>query len=402
MQKPLRSLIVALHFKILSGIFISSLAAVAPSKEALSQPKSIHEVQISLDIRDVTIDYALHSIEEKTPFSFVYVGDEIATYAEDRIVSLAVDGSVARALEDLGKQAALAFMQRDNQIVVKRPSSSFKPPENQVAKTPLQGRMVTGKVTDEEGEPLPGVNVIVKGTTKGTITDAAGNFAIEVGEEDRLAFSYVGFRTFETDIAGRSVIDVSMLLDITNLAEVIVSTGYWQTSEKLNPGNIAKVDAKVIERQPVANPLQTIQGRMAGVNVIQQTGLPGGGFTVEVRGRNNVRGPNFNAPFYVIDGVPFVSTAISSPGVFGLLEGNVNPLSGINPFDIESIEVLKDADATAIYGSRGANGVVLITTKKGRTGKLTLDVDQRNLGSVSWGDLLRYYSFAVALEVLKI
>ena len=212
----------------------------------------------------------------------------------------------------------------------------------------------------------------MKGTTIGTVTDVDGKYVISIPDEaTTLVFSYIGYSVLETEIGGRSVIDVTLQLDITTLGGVTVSTGYWETNERLNPGNIAKITSEEIEKQPIANPLQALQGRVSGVTIQQTTGLPGGGFNLQIRDLNSLRtgrNDNGNLPLFVVDGVPYpsqplISTRFSSSINLG------NPLSSTNPSDIESIEILKDADATAIYGSRGANGVVLITTKRGAPGK---------------------------------
>ncbi|MEI7486004.1 MAG: SusC/RagA family TonB-linked outer membrane protein, partial [Chryseobacterium sp.] len=157
----------------------------------------------------------------------------------------------------------------------------------------------------------------------------------------------------------------------TKIEEIILNAGYYAVKDKERTGSIANVTAKDIENQPVSNVLSTIQGSVAGVNITQNSGVPGGGFDIQIRGRNSLRTAG-NAPLYVIDGVPMGSEMTSPYSGVVLPGASINPLNSINPNDIESFEVLKDADATAIYGSRGANGVVLITTKKGKSGKLGL------------------------------
>src|SRR5690606_12986592 len=153
-----------------------------------------------------------------------------------------------------------------------------------------------------------------------------------------------------------------------------INAGYYKVSDKEKTGSIVRVTAAEIENQPVSNPLAAMQGRMAGVNIVQNTGVPGGGFSVRIRGRNSIRADG-SEPLYIVDGVPYPSQSLGNASVSTVLGATPqNPLNGINPNDIESIEVLKDADATAIYGSRGANGVVLITTKKGKSGKTRFNV----------------------------
>lgn len=224
---------------------------------------------------------------------------------------------------------------------------------------------ISGTVSDSNGL-LPGVTVILKGTSTTTVTDEKGRFTITAPQGSTLIFSFIGFRDLERE-ATSSVLDVVLIEDTQQLQEVIVNTGYYSVKDKERTGSIARITAKDIENQPVSNVLATMQGRMAGVSVVQTTGVPGGGFDIKIRGRNSIRAAG-NNPLYVVDGVPYGSESLSNGSTGIVLPAANNPLNSINPADIESIEVLKDADATAIYGSRGANGVVLITTKKGKPG----------------------------------
>ncbi|UGU15396.1 SusC/RagA family TonB-linked outer membrane protein [Sinomicrobium kalidii] len=231
---------------------------------------------------------------------------------------------------------------------------------------------VSGTITDSDGLPLPGVNVVVKGTQSGTISGIKGTYVLEAEVTDTLVFSYIGFKREEVVVGDRAVIDVVLQEDVTALEGVEVNAGYYTVKEKEKTGSISRITAETIEKQPVSNPLAAMQGRMAGVSIRQSTGVPGGSFSVEIRGRNSLRNDG-NAPLYIIDGVPYTVGSLSLTG--GLIVPGANPLVGINPGDIRSIEILKDADATAIYGSRGANGVVLITTKKGKPGKVSVKLD---------------------------
>ena len=242
---------------------------------------------------------------------------------------------------------------------------------------------VSGSITDSTGEPIGGVTVLEEGTDNGTISQMNGTYEIAITENGRLIFSAVGFKTTMIAINGREEINVSLDEDITQLDEVVLNAGYYTFTEKERTGSIATIQAKTMEKQPVSNPLAAMQGHLAGVNIVQNTGVPGGGFNVEVRGRNFIDGAA--DPFYIVDGVPYNSQSLGSSTVSGqILGGNISPLNALNPNDIESIEVLKDADATAIYGSRAANGVVLITTKKGKAGKTRFDAHlSSSLGSVS-------------------
>ena len=227
---------------------------------------------------------------------------------------------------------------------------------------------VSGTVTDTSGNPLAGVNLVVESKHIGTMSDLDGSFTINASPSDVLIFSMVGFKTLTLPIAGREEVFVTMEEDVTVLGEVVLNAGYYTVSEKERSGSIEKISAVDIEKQPISNPLASLQGRMAGVEVVQSSGVPGAGFNIRIRGRNSIRGEG-NQPLYIVDGVPFGASSLGESQASGIIPGNgISPLNNINPMDIEHIEVLKDADATAIYGSRGANGVVLITTKKGVEG----------------------------------
>jgi len=229
---------------------------------------------------------------------------------------------------------------------------------------------VRGIVRDQSGMPLPGVTVIVKGKNRGTTTDIDGKYSIGIEPEDVLIFSFIGFKPLEEPVNGRMEILVTMEEDISSLGEVQINAGYYNTTKRETTGNISRVTAEEIEMQPVVSPLQALQGRMAGVEIIPGGNQPGMASTIRIRGRNSLR-EDGNFPLYIINGVPFNSTPIESNSLLG--NTGIDPLNTLNVSNIESIEVLKDADATAIYGSRGANGVVLITTKKGKYGKTGLE-----------------------------
>ena len=224
-----------------------------------------------------------------------------------------------------------------------------------------QQYQISGTVTDSYG-PMPGVHVLIKGTNIGTLTDNEGEYFLLVSNKDILVFSYLGFHTRELSVMGRTNLDVEMQSEVTELQEVEVNAGYYTVKEKERTGSISRVTAAEIELQPIVSPLEALQGRMAGVEVVQQNGVPGSAPIIRIRGQNSLRREG-NYPLYIIDGVPIISTPIT--GGSNMYSDGIDPLSTLNLSNIQSIEVLKDADATAIYGSRGANGVVLITTKKG-------------------------------------
>jgi len=225
---------------------------------------------------------------------------------------------------------------------------------------------VTGKVISaEDGAALPGVSIVAKGTTRGTQTDAEGNYSIVLPANiGTLIFSFVGVTTQEVAVGNQSVVNVTLSSDTRSLNEVVV-TGYGSESKRNLTGNIAKVASKDIENIPVPSVEQAIQGKVAGVQITSLNGKVGQGLQIRVRGSSSLTASS--QPLYVIDGIPITSSDQSST------TAPTNPIADLNPNDIESLEILKDASAAAIYGARASNGVVLITTKKGKSGKTVFE-----------------------------
>lgn len=234
-----------------------------------------------------------------------------------------------------------------------------------------QQQTVTGTVTAaEDNLTLPGVVVLERGTTQGTTTDIDGKFTINVsGPNAVLVFTYIGFLTQEASVGNRSIINVTLKEDVKLLGEVVV-TGYGTQERKTLTSSISSVSSKDIQGLPMASPDQMIQGRAAGVQVNSSSGTPGGGMFIRVRGSTSINASS--DPLYVVDGIPIVADNQSAIGLGGQI---TNPLADINPADIESMEILKDASATAIYGARAANGVVLITTKRGSMQKAKVEIN---------------------------
>jgi len=231
---------------------------------------------------------------------------------------------------------------------------------------------IRGKVVDENGKPLQGARVTVKNTGDGTTTDSKGTFILTADEGQTLVVAGKGYDAREVPVGADKSPTIQLELSLASLLNTtVVNKGYYTTTQRLNTGNVSTIKAAEIASQPVANPLATLEGRAAGVIVTQANGLLGSPFSVQIRGKSSIL--NGDGPLYLIDGVPFTNNSLS----LGVISANgfQSPFNSINPGDIESIEILKDADATAIYGSRGANGVVLITTKKGRSGKTKLDLN---------------------------
>ena len=244
---------------------------------------------------------------------------------------------------------------------------------------------VKGKVIGSDGYGIAGVNVIEKGTTNGVITDVEGRYVLNLTTENPvIAFSFIGYVSQELSVGNKTVVDIVLKEDVKALEEVVV-VGYGTQKKKDLTGAIASVNSEDLGKTPALSFDQSLQGKVAGVQISQTNGAPGGNINIMVRGISSITGSN--SPLYVVDGFPigtggggsnlsnFSNSSYSSSGMANATTEKINPLSTINPSDIESIEILKDASATAIYGSRGANGVVLITTKKGKTGKTSINVN---------------------------
>ncbi|WP_420147978.1 SusC/RagA family TonB-linked outer membrane protein [Spirosoma sp.] len=228
-----------------------------------------------------------------------------------------------------------------------------------------QNQTISGQVTSsDDNAGLPGVSVSVKGTNQGTLTDATGNYRISAGANATLIFSFIGFTSIEEPVNNRSTINVQLKTDVRNLNEVVV-TGYGQQIKRDLTGNIARVRPTDIQDQPVTTFDQAIQGKAAGVQVNAGSGKLGQAVRINIRGQSSVSASN--QPLYVVDGIPITTENLS------ISAAPTNPLTDINPLDIESIDILKDASAAAIYGSRAANGVILITTKKGKAGRTSVN-----------------------------
>ena len=217
-----------------------------------------------------------------------------------------------------------------------------------------QERVVSGIVSDDQGTTMPGVNVLVKGTPTGTVTDAQGSFSISVPPNASLLFSFVGFKTSEVPVGERTKIDVVLESDLTSLDEIVV-IGYGTQKRSDLTGAVGSVDEDQLKERPSASLNQGLSGKVAGVQVNTNSGRPGGRANVRIRGFSSIN--SSNNPLYVIDGVQMPQ---------GTKDQFSSAIDYINPNDVVSMEVLKDASSTAIYGARGANGVILITTKRGK------------------------------------
>lgn len=339
--------------------------------------------RVTLKLQNVPLKSALNELSKQSGLSILYNEKVLSQMEAFRGVSISVkDVPVEQALSGLLIDKPFQFKIEASRILLepRRNNGNWEEPIELPAAIDVRGRIM-----DNEGNPVSGASVQVKGQVgKGTSSDNNGYFSLnEVGQNDVLLITGVNIDSREIRINNRTDLGTIVVqINVKHAEEVVVSTGYWTTTKRLSTGSISKVTGKQIENQPVLSPLQALQGRMAGVNITQISGIAGGGIQVQIRGMNSLR--NFrnsnidgNAPLYVVDGVVMPNQRLTGTAAYSaaiLVGAHTNPLNAFNPNDIESIEVLKDADATAIYGSRGANGVILVTTKKGVSGKMNIAI----------------------------
>jgi TonB-linked SusC/RagA family outer membrane protein len=324
--------------------------------------------KITLSEKNSSLEQVLAKIKIQTGYDFV-AGSLLLK--EARLVNIQVqDAELPKVLEQIFRNQSLQFEIQDKIVVIRSKDPSYL--DKIMAR--FQAIDIRGKILDEKAEPLVGATIAIKGSGKSVKTNAKGEFYLQnVDEKSKLVISYIGYQTIEVN-ATADLGSLTMVLADAKLEEVMINAGYYTVKDSERTGSISRITSKDIEKQPVTNVLATMQGRMAGVSIVQSTGVPGGAFKIEIRGQNSMRKEG-NAPLYIIDGMPYPSQQLERlTGTLYMMQGP-NPMEGINPADIESIEVLKDADATSIYGSRGANGVVLISTKKGKAGKTAYDLN---------------------------
>lgn len=326
---------------------------------AQKKPVTIQESQVPL--KEV-----LNRIEKQTNYLFVYDEQKIDT---QRKVSVNVKNKkVSDVLADLFKGEAAVTISMEGEHIILTPKVTQTRQDNNTT------RKITGNVIDKNGEPMIGVSILVKGSTNGTVTDLDGKFSIDnVNSENTLVVSYIGYTKQEVNIKNRNDITIVMKDDTQTLDEVVV-VGYGTMKKRDLTGAITSVSADKIKERSYSNVMQSLSGQMPGVQISQSSGAPGFAPSIKIRGASSIN--SGTTPLYVIDGIP-LEDATNSNGTNAAsdLSYNQNPLNSINPNDIESVEVLKDASSAAIYGSRGANGVVIITTKQGQAGKTNVNIN---------------------------
>jgi TonB-dependent starch-binding outer membrane protein SusC len=333
--------------------------------------------RLSLKAENESVNNILKMIEERTEFRFMYNTSNINV---ERKVNINCDSKSITEVLDLLFEGTNVKYRTFNSNYVLYADTGNAPESVQ------QQKSVTGKVIDSSGGPLPGVSVVIKGTTTGVITDMNGKYILsKVPDNATLVFSFVGMKTQEIKIEGKTTISVTLEEETVGIEEV-VAIGYGTMQKSNVTSSISEVNVDQLNRQITSSLDQSLQGLIPGAQVEQTTGNPGGSSSIRIRGSSSVGAGS--DPLFVIDGNPMPES----------YDKNQNPLSWLNPSDIESVTVLKDASSTAIYGSRGSNGVILITTKSGKEGKTTISFNAslgiQNIMKNSKLDVMNAHEFA--------
>ena len=381
----------ALLAVIFTGI---SLAHDATAQELLTKRVSFH-------LENQGLRKVLKEIESQTNIRFAFRPREIPV--DQKITLIASNQPLGEVLDKVVKPLRLRYEVVGRQIVISPVKEPVEPEPEAVQHSEKKAAVIatdqtiSGTILDEIGQALPGVSVVLKGTNRGTTSDAQGKFRLSVADgEAILIFSFVGYESQEIKAGTQGVLTITLKADNKSLNEVVV-VGYGSVRKRDLTGSVASIGSTEIKAQPVSGLNQALQGRVAGVQVTQASNSAGGGVQIRGRGGNSISASN--EPLYVIDGFPVTNPAPASGVNNGASNSTAYPnvLATLNPNDIESMEVLKDASATAIYGSRGANGVVLITTRRGKEGQSSIEFD--TYYSVS--RITKYHDLINASESLK-
>jgi len=339
--------------------------------------------------KDATLRQVFNEINKQTNYNIIWSAGQVN--GDQTVNANFRDTPLADVLDKCLENTGLTYTIEEKSVVIKQKEPSLLDKlKNKINAIVTPPGTISGRVTNMQNEPLPGATIKFKKTQTGVQADANGKFTLDkVNIGDTLLVSYIGYKTLIVPVTKETDYNIRLDLATNNLDQVVVQA-YGITTQRITTGNIGSVSAKEIAEQPVMNPLLALEGKVAGLVVTQQNGYASAPVRVEIRGRNGID-PNFSSdPLYIIDGVPLtvlnlnpgsgVSNGLNATSTgfdtFGASPaGGQNPLFSLDPSSIESIEVLKDADATSIYGSRGANGVILITTKKGKPGKNRFDLN---------------------------
>jgi TonB-linked SusC/RagA family outer membrane protein len=338
-------------------IFLTGMSTLI-LQAAPGKAQALDQMKMSITVKDEMLSSVLKRIEHITNLHFVYPSAKIDYLKVDAFATQ--NTSVAQTLDKLLQPLGLIYRQIGDNILI---DAARKNGSDKVMASLIK---INGKVLDEKGQTLPGVTIRVKDSQKSTVTDNNGNFQISADENDVLVFSFIGYKSLEQPVNGKINITVSLKPEASQMKEVVV-IGYGSQSRKDVTTAVSSLSASDVNDFPATGVDKAMTGKLAGVQVLQPDGAPGAGISIHVRGTGTITAGS--DPLYVVDGVPLSDNDINGPGF------KVNPLDAINVNDIESIDVLKDASAAAIYGSRGSNGVVIITTKRGKKNKVDISLN---------------------------
>ena len=347
--------------KLLRALLLSTLFAV---------PSQFASAQLNIALSNAQLGTMIKQIQSQSQYQFFYDDD----LADTPISSVNVkDASVEEVLNTALAGKGISYRVDENVVYLSKASTSPSASSTSLKAAQQQTKTVTGRIIDAKGEPLIGVTVIEKGTTNGAITDFDGNYSLSVPDAAVLQYSYVGYQTVEMSVAGKNVIDITMKEDTEVLEEVVVTALGIKRSEKALSYNVQQVNAEDITTNKDVNFVNSLSGKVAGVNINASSSGIGGVSKVVMRGTKSIM-QSSNA-LYVIDGVPIFSGRSNKGGTEFNSQGATEPIADINPEDIESMSVLTGAAAAALYGSDAANGAIVITTKKGKEGKMSITVN---------------------------
>ena len=329
---------------------------------------------VTLAVKNAPLEKVFKEVRKQTGFSFVYTRGQLKNSLP--VTCNVVKAEIKEVLSLCFSNQPLSFVIEGKYVVVQTKNTTVNSDQKPDLLVDVKGHVI-----GENGQPLAGATIMAKNSNRGVSTNNKGDFFLQgVIADDILSISSIGFNSQEIVLGKQLYFLINLKLAVNSLEETVVK-GYYSTSKKLNTGSVVKINGSQITNQPVSNPILGLEGLVPGLLITQNNGLPGSRFTALIRGQNSIQ--SGNSPLFIIDGVPFLSDNDALTQLNGILANS--PFNSIDPNDIESIEILKDADATAIYGSRGANGVILITTKKNKPDKNSLSLNI----SRGWGKVTR-------------
>ncbi|WP_154854510.1 SusC/RagA family TonB-linked outer membrane protein [Cyclobacterium xiamenense] len=355
--------LIVLYSKQTLKYFLLQLLVMQVIIAAPGSSQSMEDYQVNVQARNQKLVTVLAELERQTDFVFAY-NQEVAN---DRTrITLALSSDLKTVLKRITEQVNYDFKRVNEQIYVVKSEVGLVSTETLRMRVDNRNWLdieISGTVTDQNGEPIPGATISIPGTSVGTVTDLDGNYRLNVPEGATVVVSFIGYESKRIEIGDQRILNVILTQDVTALEEIVV-VGYGTQQKKDITGSVASVKSDEFNKGIINSPGQLLQGKVSGVNVTSSSGAPGSGQRIIIRGQGSIR--QGTGPLFVVDGFPL--------GLAGTGSAD-SPLNFLNPDDIESIDVLKDASATAIYGARGANGVVIITTKKGSAGVSKVSVN---------------------------